>query len=77
LKFRNGGFLSGLTMWSPQRQDGPTKIIGPAYTVKYVPVDDPEPKYPTHYVRSYLGSLIKDNRRPALKVPVFEAATPR
>ncbi|KAI0835532.1 RraA-like protein [Hypoxylon sp. FL0890] len=50
LKCRNGGFLSGLTMWSPQRQDGPTKIIGPAYTVKYVPLDDPIPKYPSHYI---------------------------
>jgi regulator of RNase E activity RraA len=50
LKYPNGGFLSGLTMWSPQRQDGPTKIIGPAYTVKYVPLDDPTPKLSTHYV---------------------------
>ncbi|TPX12177.1 uncharacterized protein E0L32_007063 [Thyridium curvatum] len=52
LKFRNGGFLSGLTMWSPQRQDGPTKIVGPAYTVKYVRLDDPSPKHPTHYIDS-------------------------
>lgn len=50
LKYRNGGFLSGLTLWSPQRQSGETKIVGPAYTVKYVPVDDPAPKHPTHYV---------------------------
>ncbi|KAI0544707.1 RraA-like protein [Xylaria curta] len=50
LKYRNGGFLSGLTMWSPQRQDGPTKIVGPAYTVKYVPLNDPAPKHPTHYI---------------------------
>ncbi|KAI1163553.1 RraA-like protein [Nemania serpens] len=50
LKYRNGGFLSGLTMWSPLRQDGPTKIVGPAYTVKYVPLGDPAPKYPTHYI---------------------------
>ncbi|KAI1079620.1 RraA-like protein [Whalleya microplaca] len=52
LKYRNGGFLSGLTMWSPQRQDGSTKIVGPAYTVKYVPLDDPSPKHPTHYIDS-------------------------
>ncbi|KAI0908327.1 RraA-like protein [Ustulina deusta] len=50
LKYRNGGFLSGLTMWSPLRQDGNTKIVGPAYTVKYVPLDDPAPKHPTHYI---------------------------
>ncbi|KAK8104087.1 RraA-like protein [Apiospora kogelbergensis] len=52
LKYRNGGFLPGLTMWSPHRQDGHTKIVGPAYTVKYVPLDDPAPKLPTHYIDS-------------------------
>ncbi|GAB1310582.1 Ribonuclease E inhibitor [Madurella fahalii] len=52
LRFPNGGFLSGLSMWSPQRQDGPTKIAGPAYTVQYVPLDDPKPKHPTHYIDS-------------------------
>ncbi|VBB72041.1 Putative protein of unknown function [Podospora comata] len=52
LKYRNGGFLSGLTMWSPQRQDGDTKIVGPAYTVQYVPLDDPRPKHPSHYIDS-------------------------
>ncbi|CAK4031968.1 4-hydroxy-4-methyl-2-oxoglutarate aldolase [Lecanosticta acicola] len=36
LKVPHGGFLPGLTMWSPKRQEGSTKIIGPAYTVKYV-----------------------------------------
>lgn len=50
LKHPGGGFLPGLTMWSPQRQMGTTKIVGPAYTVKYVLVDDPEAKHPTHYV---------------------------
>jgi len=50
LKFRNGVFLSGLTMWSPCRQEGDTKVVGPAYTVQYVPLDDPSPKHPTHYV---------------------------
>ncbi|RYP07754.1 hypothetical protein DL764_002326 [Monosporascus ibericus] len=48
----HGGFLPGLTMWSPQRQDGPAKIVGPAYTVKYVPLDYPAPKHPTHYIDS-------------------------
>ncbi|KAK0656872.1 RraA-like protein [Cercophora newfieldiana] len=52
LKYRNGGFLSGLTMWSPRRQEGDTKIVGPAYTVQYVPLDDPSPKHPTHYIDS-------------------------
>ncbi|KAJ9132621.1 RraA-like protein [Pleurostoma richardsiae] len=52
LKVRNGGFLSGLTLWSPQRQDGPTKIAGPAYTVQYATLDDPAPKHHTHYIDS-------------------------
>ncbi|TLD33811.1 hypothetical protein PspLS_00962 [Pyricularia sp. CBS 133598] len=52
LKFRNGGFLSGLTMWSPERQSGTTKIVGPAYTVKYVSNDDPTPKLASHYIDS-------------------------
>lgn len=46
----NGGFVSGPTMWSPQRQDGPTKIIGKAYTVQYALNDDPRPKVASHYV---------------------------
>ncbi|KAL2203868.1 RraA-like protein [Sarocladium strictum] len=50
LKQSHGGFLPGLTMWSPERQAGDTKIVGPAYTVKYVPIDDPAPKHPTHYI---------------------------
>lgn len=52
LEYRNGGFLSGLTLWSPERQAGDTKIAGPAYTVKYAPLSDPAPKYPTHYIDS-------------------------
>ncbi|KAJ1335672.1 4-hydroxy-4-methyl-2-oxoglutarate aldolase [Microdochium nivale] len=51
-RFHHGGFLPGLTMWSPLRQAGPTKIAGPAYTVKYVPIDDPADKHPTHYIDS-------------------------
>ncbi|KAK8075038.1 hypothetical protein PG997_009701 [Apiospora hydei] len=57
LKYRNGGFLPGLTLWSPQRQDGPTKIVGPAYTVKYVPLDDPAPKHPTHYHATQIDNV--------------------
>jgi regulator of RNase E activity RraA len=37
-------------MWSPQRQDGSTKIVGPAYTVRYVGLGDPMPKCSSHYV---------------------------
>ncbi|MCJ1428908.1 hypothetical protein MMC29_006819 [Sticta canariensis] len=35
-RYSGGGFLSGITLWSPKRQEGSTKIIGPAYTVKYI-----------------------------------------
>ncbi|KAK3300560.1 ribonuclease E inhibitor RraA/Dimethylmenaquinone methyltransferase [Chaetomium fimeti] len=52
LKVPNGGFLPGITMWSPQRQDGPTKIAGPVYTVQYAPLDDVRPKWPSHYIDS-------------------------
>lgn len=54
LKIPNGGFLPGITLWSPQRQEGPTKIVGPAYTVQYAPKDDERPKWPSHYVRPRL-----------------------
>lgn len=50
LNIPHGGFLPDLTMWSPQRQDGPTKIVGPAYTVQYAPKDDERAKWPNHYV---------------------------
>ncbi|KUJ07651.1 RraA-like protein [Mollisia scopiformis] len=51
LKYPHGGFLSDLTLWSPERQMGETKIIGPAYTVKYVSVNDKEsPKHTGHYI---------------------------
>ncbi|KXJ94048.1 ribonuclease E inhibitor RraA/Dimethylmenaquinone methyltransferase [Microdochium bolleyi] len=52
VRYRHGGFLPGLSMWSPLRQAGPTKIVGPAYTVKYLPLDDPAGKHPTHYIDS-------------------------
>ncbi|KAF3763345.1 RraA-like protein [Cryphonectria parasitica EP155] len=51
LKYRNGGFLSGLTLWSPDRQAGDTRIVGPAYTVQYAPLSDPAPKLAgAHYI---------------------------
>ncbi|EGP87468.1 unnamed protein product [Zymoseptoria tritici ST99CH_1A5] len=53
LKVPHGGFLPGITMWSPQRQSGPAKIIGPAYTVKYVRKNyENEPKPSGHYIDS-------------------------
>jgi regulator of RNase E activity RraA len=40
-------------MWSPKRQEGNTKIVGRAYTVKYALLDDPAPKVANHYVRMF------------------------
>ncbi|KAI4105748.1 MAG: hypothetical protein LQ339_003310 [Xanthoria mediterranea] len=37
LKHPHGGFLSGPTMYSPNYQDDSTKIVGRAFTVKYIP----------------------------------------
>lgn len=38
-------------MWSPKRQEGPTKIVGPAYTVKYVRNNHgTDPTLKGHYV---------------------------
>lgn len=53
LKHPRGGFLPGITLFSPERQSGDTKIVGRAYTVKYVPNDDPTPKHPSHYVSTH------------------------
>ncbi|KAL4734487.1 ribonuclease E inhibitor RraA/Dimethylmenaquinone methyltransferase [Aspergillus similis] len=52
LQLPHGGFLPGLTLWSPERQQGTTKIVGPAYTVKYALLDDPATKHPSHYIDS-------------------------
>ncbi|KAK3113704.1 hypothetical protein LTR53_008740 [Teratosphaeriaceae sp. CCFEE 6253] len=60
LKIPHGGFLSGLTMWSPKRQEGTTKIIGPAYTVRYVRKNyENEPLPSGHYIDSVpTGSVV-------------------
>lgn len=50
LKHPNGGFLSNITMWSPQRQDGNARIVGPAYTVQYVLKGAHKPTNKGHYV---------------------------
>ncbi|OBT73692.1 hypothetical protein VF21_06216 [Pseudogymnoascus sp. 05NY08] len=50
LGVRYGGFLSGLSMWSPGRQSGTSKIFGPAYTVQMVDAKDTiAPKPPMHF----------------------------
>ena len=47
-----GGFLPGLSLWSPHRQEGPTRVAGQAYTVKFVKNHQTNaPVLPEHYVR--------------------------
>lgn len=51
LKHPHGGFLDGLTMYSPALQSGATKIAGPAFTVRFVPKADTEsPSIQGNYV---------------------------
>ncbi|KAF4124317.1 Demethylmenaquinone methyltransferase [Geosmithia morbida] len=50
LKYPYGGFLDGLSMWSPEQRTGTTKILGPAVTVKMVPASDTaSPKPAEHF----------------------------
>lgn len=71
LKYRNGGFLSGLTMWSPQRQDGDTTIVGPAYTVKYALLSDPSPKVSGHYIDTVPPNSVIFVSTPAIPNAVY------
>jgi regulator of RNase E activity RraA len=51
LKVPYGGHLQGLTMYSPERERGPTKIFGPAFTVHMVLESDTTAPTPTgHFV---------------------------
>lgn len=51
LKYPNGGFLEGLTIYSPEFQSGETRLIGQAYTVKFAPkTDEAAPKLQGNYV---------------------------
>lgn len=53
IKYPNGGFLEGLTLYSPEFQSGETKIVGRAFTVKFVPkTDEVAPKLSGNYVRA-------------------------
>ncbi|OCF31437.1 hypothetical protein I317_07706 [Kwoniella heveanensis CBS 569] len=51
LKHPHGGFLADIVMYSPQMQSGDTKIVGPAYTVKFVKNNHVNaPKPPNNYI---------------------------
>ncbi|KAF2458792.1 ribonuclease E inhibitor RraA/Dimethylmenaquinone methyltransferase [Lineolata rhizophorae] len=53
LKIPFGGYLDGISMWSPTRQgvgESPPTVVGPAVTVKLVDVDDTTaPKPDVHF----------------------------
>ncbi|KAF9728453.1 hypothetical protein PMIN04_012586 [Paraphaeosphaeria minitans] len=50
LNVRHGGYLSGLRMFSPDERAGPSRIFGPAFTVRMVPANDNiSPKPPKHF----------------------------
>lgn len=51
IKHPHGGYLEGLVMYSPKFQEGETKIIGQAFTVKFVSKSDKDaPSLPGNYV---------------------------
>ncbi|KAF2182380.1 RraA-like protein [Zopfia rhizophila CBS 207.26] len=51
LQHPHGGYLDGLTLYSPEYQSGPTKIVGQVFTVKFVPKEDVEaPKLQGNYI---------------------------
>ncbi|KAH8592213.1 ribonuclease E inhibitor RraA/Dimethylmenaquinone methyltransferase [Bisporella sp. PMI_857] len=50
LGVKYGGYLAGISMWSPTRQSGNSKIFGPAYTVQMVAANDTaSPKSSLHF----------------------------
>ncbi|KAI0601737.1 ribonuclease E inhibitor RraA/Dimethylmenaquinone methyltransferase [Biscogniauxia sp. FL1348] len=54
LKYPYGGFLDGITMWSPERRAGPARLFGPAVTVKMVEAgDDSTAPAPPRHVADY------------------------
>ena len=75
LGYRNGGFLAGPTLFSPERQAGGTKIVGPAYTVEYAKLDDPRPKVSKHYV-SESQNVTRANFRLITSPPALWCSSP-
>ncbi|KAJ5692620.1 hypothetical protein N7462_002043 [Penicillium macrosclerotiorum] len=60
LGVKDGGYLSGLHMYSPPSRSGNSKIFGPAYTVRMVPAADrSSPTPPCHFADSIpSGSVV-------------------
>ncbi|TEA14946.1 4-hydroxy-4-methyl-2-oxoglutarate aldolase [Colletotrichum sidae] len=54
----DGGFLEGLTLYSPEYQAGKTKIVGPVFTVKFAPKSD---KSAPRVKGNYIDQIPKDS----------------
>ena len=56
--------MDGLVMHSPVFQAGLTKIVGPAFTVKFVPKDDKDsPSLENNYVSYKQNQCISEMRK--------------
>ncbi|OTB03128.1 hypothetical protein M426DRAFT_322155 [Hypoxylon sp. CI-4A] len=53
LKYPFGGFLDGITMWSPDRRAGQARMFGPAITVKMVEMSDRSAPSPSRHFVDY------------------------
>ncbi|KAI1387015.1 RraA-like protein [Hypoxylon trugodes] len=53
LKYPFGGFLDGITMWSPDRRAGQARMFGPVITVKMVVVSDRASPTPAQHFADY------------------------
>ncbi|CAG8481513.1 10656_t:CDS:2 [Acaulospora morrowiae] len=60
LTYPHGGYLPDIIMFSPEQQAGPSKLVGPVFTVKVVPIDDTtSPKPSQHFAdASPEGSVV-------------------
>ncbi|KAJ5712158.1 hypothetical protein N7488_006314 [Penicillium malachiteum] len=68
LGIKHGGYLSGLSMFSPARMSGASKIFGPEYTVRMVPAADKASPSPPRHVADAIpkGSVIFVSQRKGL-----------
>ncbi|KAI2610408.1 RraA-like protein [Hypoxylon sp. NC1633] len=53
LRYPFGGFLDGITMWSPERRAGQAKMFGPVITVKMVEVSDRSAPSPARHFADF------------------------
>ncbi|CAG8755217.1 5389_t:CDS:2, partial [Acaulospora colombiana] len=49
LNYPHGGYLPDIIMFSPEQQAGSSKLVGPVFTVKVVPISDTTSPKPTQH----------------------------